>query len=146
MRTIDIGIGIPLGLIAFWGLSLASAFWVGPSSSLDYLWSALLSAAVCCVLGAVVSTRAMGAIVAAGVMLILVVIGLVAGSDSYLVIRPLPFDIRSLVFHGSRTPVVIGPLLLVATAGMVRSVLLRRREVSDHGERSRDAEVEGVAK
>ena len=97
MRGVDFGIGVPLGLAAFYGLSLASAFWVGISSPDDYLLSLLISAAVCSLLGFVVAWRAGSAVVASGLMLVLAVVGFVAGSDAYLWVPPYPADLLPLL-------------------------------------------------
>jgi len=120
MTRSDFAVGIPIGLVAFYGLSLASAFWVARLAPLDYLWSLLLTAAICCALGIVVGLRAGSSIVASSAMVILVVMGLILGSNANLFAAPLPADFVQLFLHGARSPLVIGATVLIGAAGIVR--------------------------
>ena len=130
MRKRDIAVGVPIGLVAFYLLSLTSALWVAQRTPTDYISALVLSAAISCGLGVVVARRASVAVVAAGVMFIVVVIGLILGSDRYLSVMPLPLDIQSLVFHGARVPLVVASTVLVGTAGTIRVFTDVRRHES----------------
>ena len=121
MRGIDFGLGVPLGLVVFYGLSLASAFWIAPIPNY-YVWGLLLSAATCCLAGLALAVRPSIALVATGTMLILVIIGFATGSNIYLSVPPFPGALPQLFFHGARSAVVIGPLALLATTATIRVV------------------------
>ncbi|MFG6402469.1 hypothetical protein [Microbacterium sp. P04] len=128
-KTWDFGLGVALGISGFYGLSLASALWVARVDPLDYLWALLLSAAICCIFGLVVAWRASLTLAAAVVMLILVVIGFIAGTDQYLWVMPFPRDVVALFFHGSRSPLVVGPTFLIGAAA-VFGLLRAKRSVA----------------
>jgi hypothetical protein len=87
----------------------------------------VISAVVCCILGLVVAWRAACAVVASGTMLVIAVIGFATGSESYLWVPPLPADLLPLLWHGSRSTGVIGPLVLVGTAAIMRVVAHTRQ-------------------
>lgn len=128
MRGVDVGVGVALGVAAFYGLSIASAIWVAVITPTDYLWALAISAVVCCILGLVVAWRAACAVVASGTMLVIAVIGFATGSESYLWVPPFPADLWPLLWHGSRSTGVIGPLVLLGTVATIRLVTQRRTE------------------
>lgn len=130
MRKLDFAVGVPLGLVAVYALSLTSAFWVASQTPTDYIWALGLSAAIPCGLGIIVAQRAGIAIVAAGAMLAVVLIGFITGSDLYVWVAPLPLDLPSLFFHGARAPLVISSMVLIGTAGVVRIITDARRPAS----------------
>lgn len=134
MRAVDVGIGVPLGLVFFYGLSLASAFWIAVVPGY-YVWGVLLSAVICGVMGLVFAVRASIALGAAGTMLIVVVVGIATGSETYLSVPPFPGALLPLLFHGSRSAVVIGPLVLVGTAATIQVISQARARRKEHIER-----------
>ena len=109
MRSVDVAVGLPLGLGGFYVLSRASAFWTSRAQPLDVLWSTLLTAVACGALGAVLAWRAAAAGIGSLLMLVLVIVGALAGSDIYTWALPYPMDFTVLLFHGSRSPLVLGP-------------------------------------
>lgn len=129
----DLAIGIPLGLSAFYGLSLASAFWVARITDTDYVWGILIGAAVCGLLGATIAWRAAYAVAASVTMFVLVLLGTATGSQLYLWVPPFANDVVPLLWHGSRSPVVIGPLVLVGTSAIIRVVSEARRRREQRG-------------
>ena len=91
-----------------------------------------------------VARRVGAALVAGGVMLVLVVMSLIAGSDLYLWVAPLPTDIPSLFFHGARTPLVVSAMVLLVTVGIARLVADRNHHVSRIPSETREREAEGT--
>jgi len=131
MKALDIAIGVLVAAVGYYGLSLASAFWIGQMGPQDQVWSIVLGAAVCIGLGAIVGWRVGSALVASGLMLLLIAIAYVFGSDAYAWAAPFPADIVTLFFHGARSPLVVGPVALVGAAGIWRVVSNARREESE---------------
>lgn len=129
MRGSDFIIGIPMGLIGFYGLSVASALWVGMQNAADYWFSMLVSVAVCSILGFLAVRAAPSAMVASGVMLTLVVFGFAMGSETYLWVPPFPADMIPVFFHGARSPIVIGPIFLLGIAGIVGMISESRQQI-----------------
>lgn len=144
MKKLYIPTGILLGLVSYYVLCLSSALWGARVTPLDYVWGILLSAAMYCVLGVAVARRVGAALVAGGVMLVLVVMSLIAGSDLYLWVAPLPTDIPSLFFHGARTPLVVSAMVLLVTVGIARLVADRNHHVSRIPSETREREAEGT--
>jgi hypothetical protein len=127
VNRVDVGVGVVTGVVGFYGLTLASAFWVALLQPIDQLWAVTLSGAVCLGLGIVTAWRPRAAVVAAAVMTILVVTGFAAGSEDYQWRAPFPTDLIPLLFHGGRSPLVIGPTLLIGAAAVWRLTTDRRR-------------------
>lgn len=125
MRGSDFALGVPLGLASFYGLSLASAYWIAPVPGF-YTWGLAISAAVCGVLALILALRPSTAVVLAATMLVGAIVGLAFGSDAYLSVPPFPGALLQLLFHGSRSAVVFGPMVLVGTAA-ITMVMSRRR-------------------
>ena len=128
LKGLDVGLGVIAGLVTFYVLSLASALWVAQFNPSDYIWSMILSAAICSCLGALVSWRPGASAIASLAMLILFLISLTTGSDEFVWVAPLPADVVSLFFHGSRTPLVIGPTILIGVAGITRILAVGRQQ------------------
>ncbi|TFD05972.1 hypothetical protein [Cryobacterium sp. TMT1-66-1] len=122
MKTFDWVGGVLLGLVTYYALSLASALWIAQLRPNDYVWASLISVVIAIGLGAVIAQRAGMAIVVAGVILLVVVVGFIAGSDNDRWAAPLPLDISSLFLHGARTPLVVLAFALVATSGVARKI------------------------
>jgi len=131
MKALDIGVGILAGAAGYYGLSLASAFWVGQTGQGDHLWSMVLGVAACVGLGIATGWCVGASLVASVLMLILVAIGHVTGSTAYEWAAPFPADFVTLLFHGARSPLVVGPAALVGAAGVWRSVMNKRRDGSE---------------
>ena len=120
MRTSQITLGIPLGVAAYYVLSLASAFWTARLSPPDIVWAVLLGILVAVALGLVVATRVAISAVASVVMLALAVLGFAIGSGMYDWAVPQPADIVTLFFHGGRSPLVLGALAFTGVASFTR--------------------------
>lgn len=59
-------------------------------------------------------------------MVVVAAVGLALGSDIYLSVPPLSENLLPLIFHGSLSEVVIGPLAMFAAGAIVRVVALTR--------------------
>ncbi|MGZ0711992.1 hypothetical protein ACWPKO_27005 (plasmid) [Coraliomargarita sp. W4R53] len=82
-------------------------------------------------LGLSVALRAQLTAIAAAVMVVLAVVGFALGSVMYDWAAPFPADIRTLLLHGARSPLVIGVTVLVATASLTRIISARPRAKTD---------------
>ena len=122
MRIVDRIGGAFLGLLTYYALSLASALWVTQFGPDDYVWACLISVVTAVGLGIAIALRVEMALVIAGVMLILIVVGFIAGSAEDRWAAPLPLDIPSLFLHGARTPLVLLSFALVAASGVTRKL------------------------
>lgn len=127
MKAVDVSLGAAVGVAGYYGLSLASALWTGQSDPSDPMWSLVLGAVVCVALGTITAWRNRISLIASALMLLLIITGYAAGSDRDTWAAPFPADVLTLYLHGSRSPLVIGPAILVASIAVWRCDAGRRR-------------------
>lgn len=123
MRKSDIAGGAALGLVSIYLLSVSSTVWVTDLIPGASMWAPLLSAGVAVMLGLTVARRASMSIVTACVMGAIVaacLISLAIGVESDLWRPIFPQDVLAVLFHGSRSPIVVSATVLVGVAGLVR--------------------------
>lgn len=130
MQRAYVIIGIPLGVVLFYVLSLSSAFWTAIRFPTDYAWAIVL-----CVVGygapwLVALRRPAIAVCASVTMIVLIVWGVIGGSDVYFGIAPIPQDFLSLFFHGGRSPLVLGLATSMGVVGLLG--VLAHRTGSSH--------------
>lgn len=119
--SFKIGLGVISGALAYYLLSLISALWIGRVNE-PPPYAALLGICLvgCIALGWLVSWRWESALLASIVMILLIAVGFVVGSDGYLWVLPLPFDVPSLFLHGARSPITFSVAVLVGTVAIFR--------------------------
>lgn len=122
--------GLLVGLVAYYLLSLASAFWTARFDPSYIIWATLLSVLACVVLGFSVAMRLAIPIAASTVMIVLAVAGFLLGSSMYDWAAPLPADFETLLLHGGRSPLVIGAAAFTLSASLTRTVTTRRKSES----------------
>lgn len=115
MKLSDVLGGFAIGAVAFYVTSLGSSFWVTNRNANDYLWAAILTFAGFVGAPLYAAVRHYSGLVASGVMLVLIFIGYLAGGPAYFTINPVPQDLTSLLFHGGRSPLVLGLAFAVGT-------------------------------
>ncbi|WP_162903932.1 hypothetical protein [Leucobacter sp. wl10] len=120
----DVAAGIVLAPVAYYAASLASALWLSGQQSLVVI-ATLISVVLFAGLSVISSLRATLSMVLSVTILLLLAISFLLGGSEYAWAAPLPFDIASLFFHGSRTPIVF----CVAASALAASIMkLRSRK------------------
>ncbi|GAA4924564.1 hypothetical protein GCM10025777_38220 [Membranihabitans marinus] len=131
----DITIGALAGVVAFYLLSLSSAFWAARLDPSYLSWSVILSVGASVILGIATTRRTTLLAAIATVMIVLVAVGLLLGSAMDDWALPLPFDFGALLQHGGRSPLVIGACVVVGVASLTRAI---SSLVDNSGSLSRD--------
>lgn len=125
----DLGFGFIVGILSFYGLSLSSALWLARPDPNDTLWAILISSGVAILLGSLIAWRPRISITLSSVMILLILVGIMVGSDTYDWVAPLPGDLTSLFLHGARSPFVIIPATMIGASGIARFISGRTRSV-----------------
>lgn len=127
-NKVDLGVGLLIGLAAYYLLSLASALWTSRLEPPFVAWAVVVSGIASALLGFASTLRLMVPVVATTVLVLLAATGFVLGSSLYDWASPLPFDFQTLLLHGGRSPFVIGAAAFLGAASAARSAKLGRLE------------------
>lgn len=130
-RKRDLGIGLLVSLLAYYLLSLASAFWTSRLEPPFVMWAVVLSALCFGFLGFVSTLRLTIPAVTAIGLILLATTSFILGSSLYDWALPLPFDFRTLLLHGGRNPLVISAAAYLIVSTMTNVLKTRKLSTRD---------------
>ena len=120
-------LGVPVGVVAFYCLSLASAFWWSSPTNMvisEYAVALTLSIAVYVAMVPLAVRRPDLSLLASGTMLLIALGGAIAAPTIPMWVFPLPADFPQLWFHGSSSPLL---LCFAFCIGIASALLWRGR-------------------